>query len=95
MKIEYVFTASEIKAANMKKIINGKKYDTETANAVGAYANSGRWCDFTHYEETLYQKRTGEYFLHGEGGPMTKYAVAESQNCWTGGEKPGTISDRG
>ena len=43
-----------------------KKYDTETARAVADYANNGNWRDFTHFEETLYQKKTGEFFLYGE-----------------------------
>lgn len=79
----------------MKKIINGKKYDTETARAVADYANNGNWRDFTHFEETLYQKKTGEFFLYGEGGPMTRYAVAIEQNCMSGGRKiiPLTIKD--
>jgi hypothetical protein len=38
-------------------------------------------------EETLYRKKTGEFFLHGEGGPMTKYARAVEQNSWSGGER--------
>lgn len=71
----------------MKKIINGKKYDTETAKAVGEWSNAGSWRDFSHMEETLYRKKTGEFFLFGEGGPATKYAVSAGQNSWTGGEK--------
>ncbi len=69
----------------MVKITKGRKYDTETAREVGSYSNGGGWGDFRHYEETLYRKRTGEYFLHGKGGPMTKYAKAEGQNSWSGG----------
>lgn len=38
-------------------------------------------------EETLYQKRTGEFFLFGAGGPQTKYAESAGQNSWTGGSK--------
>lgn len=71
----------------MKKIINGKMYNTETAKELGSWANSGGWRDFSHMEETLYQKRTGEFFLYGEGGPMTKYAVSSGQNTWSGGSK--------
>ncbi len=71
----------------MKKIINGKSYDTETAKAVGEWSNSGSWRDFSHMEETLYRKKTGEYFLYGEGGPMTKYAESAGQNAWSGGSK--------
>ena len=69
----------------MKKIINGKKYDTETAQEIETWSNAGSLCDFSHMEETLYRKKTGEYFLFGEGGPMTKYAVSEGNNSWSGG----------
>ncbi len=71
----------------MKKIINGKVYDTDKAKELGTYANAGSWRDFSHLEETLYRKKTGEYFLHGEGGPATKYAKAVDQNSWSGGER--------
>lgn len=59
----------------MKAIINGRKYDTETAKEM-AYAESdcGR-NSFGWYEETLYKKRTGEFFLAGEGYAATKYAT--------------------
>ena len=71
----------------MKKIINGKLYDTETAKACGTWSNAGGWRDFNHMEETLYRKRTGEFFLHGSGGPMTKYAKSTGQNSWSGGDR--------
>lgn len=70
----------------MKRIICGKRYDTNTAKEIGCdgYSNRG---DFSFWEETLYQKRTGEFFLHGVGGPASKYAESVGQNQWTGGEK--------
>lgn len=70
----------------MNKIINGKRYDTDRASLVGedSYSNSR---DFNHWHEALYQKRTGEFFLYGEGGPMSKYAETIGQNEWSGGEK--------
>lgn len=70
----------------MKKIINGKVYDTDTARDMGgdSYSNRG---DFSYWSETLYQKRTGEFFLYGEGGPMSRYAETVGQNEWSGGEK--------
>lgn len=71
----------------MKKNINGKVYDTGTAKELGSWANGGTWRDFSHMEETLYRKKTGEFFLHGEGGPMTKYAQPAGQNSWSGGER--------
>lgn len=71
----------------MKKIINGKLYNTDTARELGSWANSGDWRDFNHMEETLYRKKTGEFFLFGEGGPRTRYAETVGQNQWTGGSK--------
>ncbi len=70
----------------MKKIINGKRYDTDTAKILGSagYSHPG---DFSFWLERLYRKRTGEYFLHGVGGPMSKYARQVSLNEWTGGEE--------
>ena len=70
----------------MQKIINGKKYNTETAEMVGEYWNGRSPSDFSHVSEELYKKRTGEFFLYGEGGPMTKYKVTVGTNSWSGGE---------
>lgn len=70
----------------MKKIINGKRYDTDTAKKLASDWYSNR-TDFHYWEETLYRKNTGEYFLHGEGGPASKYAQSVGQNSWSGGEK--------
>lgn len=59
----------------MKKYINGKKYDTETAQAVGSWTNNLSYRDFGWIDETLYRKKTGEFFLHGEGGAATGYSI--------------------
>lgn len=72
----------------MKKIINGKKYDTETATKIGFACGGGlSFRDFEYWEETLYKKKTGEYFLFGEGGPASKYSVSIGSNSWSGGER--------
>lgn len=71
----------------MKKVIKNRVYDTATAVKVAEYSSPGDWGDFGHYEERLYRKKVGEYFLHGEGGPMTRYAVSTGLNSWSGGEK--------
>lgn len=71
----------------MKKIISGKVYDTETAQRLASWENMYDVRDFHHYSETLYRKKTGEYFLHGEGGPASKYARAVGQREWSGGER--------
>lgn len=70
----------------MKKIINGKVYDTDTAHRIFAWDN-GVYGDFDSIEETLYRKRTGEFFILGVGGARTKYATASDDNHWSGGSK--------
>jgi hypothetical protein len=70
----------------MKKIINGKLYNTSTATLIGS-AGYGYPGDFSHWREELYRKKTGEFFLYGEGGPMSKYSRKIGQNEWSGGEK--------
>lgn len=57
----------------MKRIIDGRRYDTSTAEEV-ATATHGYKSEFSYYEETLYCKRTGEYFLYGYGHGESKYA---------------------
>jgi hypothetical protein len=70
----------------MKKIINGKVYDTETAQEVGTWSNNlSNRRDFGWCSETLYRKKTGEFFLFGEGGPMSRYAESCGNNTWSSG----------
>lgn len=68
----------------MKKYINNKSYDTDKATAIGSYDNGNS--GFDSITETLYRKRTGEYFLHGEGGARTVYGESRGNNSWVGGE---------
>ena len=70
----------------MKKIINKKLYDTDTAKNLGADGNGYNGNDFNCVNETLYRKRTGEYFLHGEGGARSRYA-SRVGNMWGWGEQ--------
>lgn len=71
----------------MKKIINNKVYDTDTANVLAEWSNGLGPRDSTRVHETLYQKRTGEFFLYGVGGPASRYAVSAGQNSWSGGSR--------
>ena len=71
----------------MKKIIKGKVYDTETAKKVASWYSSYARNDFHYYEEELYQKKTGEFFLYGEGNAASPYSRSCGQNEWCGGEK--------
>ena len=69
----------------MKKIINGKVYDTNSAKRVGDWGN-GRYGEFSYCSEELYRKRTGEFFLYGEGGAQSKYSKSCGNNSWSGSE---------
>ena len=71
----------------MKKIINGKMYNTETAKNLGEWCNGVPRNDFNYCEETLYRKKTGEFFLYGEGGANTGYRECVGQNSWSGGSE--------
>lgn len=68
----------------MKQIINGKMYNTDTATKVGSWSNGCSTSDFSYCYEALYRKKTGEYFLYGDGGPMSRYSRSSGQNCWSG-----------
>jgi hypothetical protein len=69
----------------MKKIINGKKYDTDTAELVGEWDNGHYYTDFSWCSEALYRKRTGEFFLHGKGGARSRWCEWVG-NCVCDGE---------
>lgn len=70
----------------MRKIIRGKSYDTRTANEVGSW-NNGLGIVNPHFvRETLFRKRTGEYFLRGWGGSESKYANLCGKNVWGRGD---------
>ena len=59
----------------MKDIIDGKRYDTDTAEEIATGSSSGAHPgDFEYYRETLYKTDNGAWFLAGKGGPKTKYA---------------------
>lgn len=70
----------------MKKVIAGKLYNTDTAENMGEYLTTHSARSFEDYTETLYRKRTGEFFLYGEGGPLSKYAVSLGNGDWSGSE---------
>lgn len=70
----------------MKRIIKGKVYSTETAKQVGHYESEYGCTDFNYYEQVLYRKKTGEYFLYGRGNAASPYAQSAGESSWTGGE---------
>jgi hypothetical protein len=69
----------------MKRIINGKKYDTETALCRAEYQRN-YINDHNYLKEELYEKLNGEFFLAGKGGGNTKYCKSDG-NTRCAGEK--------
>ncbi|MFA6192618.1 MAG: hypothetical protein WC665_09735 [Sulfurimonas sp.] len=67
----------------MKKVINGKVFDTETATELLSWGH-GNIYDFRYIRETLYKTKKGKYFLYGVGGPLTSYAVRVSSSETSG-----------
>lgn len=70
----------------MKKIINKKMYNTETASFIGSDSYSFP-DDFRWWEENLYRKYTGEFFLFGKGGPLSPYSKRIGQHKRIGDKK--------
>ena len=69
----------------MRKVIKGRLYDTDKATMVAEHTENYP-NDFSYVCETLYRKRTGEYFLHGRGNANTRYATPVGGMNWSGGE---------
>ena len=58
----------------MRKTIHNRLYDTTTATEIAQHSAQVPITDVMYFCETLYRKRTGEYFIHGEGGALSRYA---------------------
>ena len=61
----------------MREVINGKVYDTKTAQQVCditplGLVNGRR--DFTWEDTRLYRTAKGAFFIAGEGGPRSRWA---------------------
>lgn len=77
----------------MKRTIQGKRYDTETAIKICEIFEGYR-NDFLHLNCTLYQKKTSkEFFIAGFGGAMTAFSSKASDGSITGDEKIIPIND--
>ena len=57
----------------MLKIIEGRRYDTNTARLIQKKSNQSADKEAL-WEETLYRSKTGLWFLHCAGGKKTIYA---------------------
>jgi hypothetical protein len=67
----------------MRKVVNGKIYDTEKAECICAY----QYCnghDFRNEDTGLYITKKGNFFLAGDGSCMSRWAKSDG-NTTTGG----------
>ena len=71
----------------MRKVIDGHRYDTDTARLVGSWESGEDAGDLHYVSETLYRTKAGLYFVHGEGGARSRYAEQVEQNAWGSGSK--------
>ncbi len=70
----------------MYKVINKKRYNTETAKKLGYWESDQDYRGLYHEEETLYRSKAGNYFLHCYGGAGSKYSQKIGMNEWASGE---------
>lgn len=77
----------------MKKIIEGKTYNTETALLLGDWQNLWKG-DYHYFREELYRTKKGTYFIYGEGGALSCYARYYNGTA-TGGEAFQILSEEG
>ncbi len=79
----------------MRKIINGKMYDTETATEIENWENTPYKNNYIYFKEYLYRKKTGEFFLYGRGNASSKYCEETADRMRSPGEKivPLTIKE--
>ena len=70
----------------MKEIIKGVTYNTDTAEHIADVSNELGRGDFRYLKANLYRTKRGAYFLAGEGGALTSFAVRveNNANAWRG-----------
>lgn len=77
----------------MRKIIDGRTYNTSTAREVGAWENGRDYGDLGYCSETLYKTRRGAWFVHGEGGPQSAYSRRVDDSTIVGTSRLVAISE--
>ena len=58
----------------MIQVIDGKRYNTETATLIFEYWNGHMQSDFKHRTKSLYLTPKGSWFIHHVGGALTDMA---------------------
>jgi hypothetical protein len=71
----------------MKATIQGKTYNTDTAELIASDSARGSTSDFSFWEEELYVTTKGAHFLFGSGGPLSRYSSPAGNNSYEGGSR--------
>jgi hypothetical protein len=66
----------------MRKIIDGKTYNSETADKIGEWDNGLGVSDFRHCAEGLYKTKKGAFFIQGKGGAMSSWSESNGNTTW-------------
>lgn len=70
----------------MRRVINGKVYDTDTATHVCALRCTASRGDFYYHDTSLYRTARGAFFIAGQGGPASMWSHPVGNNGSTGGD---------
>jgi hypothetical protein len=68
----------------MRKIIDGKIYDTNTAQKLCDIGNDEGQSQFTYDWTYLYRSPKGAFFIAGEGGPRSRWGERTSHGIGGG-----------
>lgn len=69
----------------MKRIIDGKTYNTKTATLICDTSNEYSRSDFKFESSDLYVTKKGAYFIAGSGGALSRF-VRRVSDGYCGGE---------
>jgi len=79
----------------MKEIVDGQLFDTDAddVQSIATYQPVADRGDFRFLREELHKTASGQYFLAGEGGPMTDYRKQVGSGEYTGSSEIKPLSD--
>jgi len=77
----------------MIQVIDGKRYNTETAESIHEHSNGHFVGDFRFRTKDLMRTKLGAWFLHHVGGAMSDMSVNVGNNGRGGSEDIEPVSD--
>ncbi|MCV3769086.1 hypothetical protein [Rhizobium sp. TRM95796] len=71
---------------NYSQVVDGLRYNTETAIEICTYYSTADVGDFTYECTTLFQTKKGRFFIAGHGGPRSRWSRSLGNNTIASGE---------